>query len=257
MKFVIAMLLATTTASAATMTAEQLQKKMINTAYASSEESLYVMKLSGTDRGDMTRKMKVWFKRAGEQNAKLLIKFEAPADIRGTALLSVVDAGKTDQWLYLPKLKKTRRIKGGNENEAFLGSDFTVGDLTSLDNDKERYAYKITAEGKKCGDTTCYVMTGTPKDGVDADSLAYSKKIVEVRADNFLGSRVEFYNNEGKLEKVMELKGIHKEGSSFVADRMEMKNLLQNTSTVIEVQNRNASKAPADSLFTQSNLERG
>lgn len=246
---------------AAKLSAEDLQKKMVQSAYAQSEESVYVMKLAEAGGAESLRKMRVWFKRDPKSDdassAKLLIKFQEPADIRGTALLSVADDGKTDQWLYLPKLKKTRRIKGGNENESFLGSDFTVGDLTSLDNDKERYTYTVTAEGKKCGEATCYVLTGTPKSGVDLDSLAYAKKVVEVRADNFMSTRVEFYNKDSKLEKVMEMKGVHKVGTSFVADRLEMRNLLNGHATVIEIQSRDASKAPADSTFTQTNLERG
>ena len=242
--------------AASKLTAEDLSRKMIQNAYSQSEQSVYVMRLTSAEGSESVRKMKLWFKRGGESQAKLLIKFQEPADIRGTALLSVTDSARTDQWLYLPKLKKTRRIKGGNESESFLGSDFTVGDLTSVDNDKDRYTYTLTAEGKKCGDSLCHILTGTPKASVDASELPYSKKIIEVRADNFMSSRIEFFNAEGTLEKVMELKGIHKAGSGWVADRMEMKNILTNHSTVIEVTSRDSSVIPTDSLFTQNQLEK-
>ena len=123
------------------------------------------MKLSeGAGGSVMLRKMKVVYKRGGPESAKLLIKFLEPADIRGTGLLSVLEKDKpADQWIYLPALKKTRRIKGGNDSESFLGSDFTVGDLTSVDSDAQRYENKVTATDDVCGTAHCYVLTAEPK----------------------------------------------------------------------------------------------
>jgi hypothetical protein len=203
--------------------------------------------------------MKVWYKRGGPENAKLLIKFMDPADIRGTGLLSLMDKDKpADQWIYIPAYKKTRRIKGGNENEAFLGSDFTIGDITSIDNDTKRYEYKVTAETKACGGAQCWEITGTPKADVDASTLPYSKKVLLIRKDNGVSPRIDFYNSEGKLEKVLEIRNVHKaSANNWVADEMEMRNELSHHKTLIQIQKRDASKAPADSQFTQSNLERG
>lgn len=232
--------------------AEEILKKSTQNIYSQSEESTYVMRLVETDGKETQRKMRLWFKRGGPDSAKLLIKFQEPADLRGTGLLSILDKDKpADQWMYLPALKKTRRIKGGNENESFLGSDFTVGDLTSIDEDAKRYAYAMTDETS--GD--CYVITGSPRAGVDAKSLPYSKKVLEVRKDNLMTRKVSFFNQDGQLQKVMELKKIHKNGQGWVADQMEMKDLLSSHSTILEVRNRDE-KAPSDSMFTQSALER-
>jgi hypothetical protein len=162
-----------------------------------------------------------------------------------------------DQWIYLPALKKTRRIKGGNESESFLGSDFTVGDLTSVDNDAQRFEYKVTSSAEACGSAQCYVLTGSPKSGVDASTLPYSKKVLHVRKDNFVTDKIEFYNPEGKMEKVLAFTAVHSAGANgWLADKMEMKNLLTGHSTLIEVSKRDTAKAPADSAFSQSALER-
>ncbi|NLA22755.1 MAG: outer membrane lipoprotein-sorting protein, partial [Candidatus Marinimicrobia bacterium] len=72
---------------------------------------------------------------------KILIFFEYPADIRGTGLLmiSYSDVNKDDdRWLYLPALKKVRRIAGESKNEYFMGTDFTYDDMggRSVDQDK-------------------------------------------------------------------------------------------------------------------------
>lgn len=131
-----------------------------------------------------------------------------------------------------------------------------MGDLTSVDNDANRYGYQVTST-EACGPAQCYVLTGSPKSGVDASSLPYSKKVLHVRKDSFVTDKIEFFNADGKLEKVLAFASVHLAGGSgWLADRMEMKNLLSGHSTVIEVSKRDTSKAPADSAFTQSALER-
>jgi hypothetical protein len=104
-------------ARAADLPAEEILKKSTQNIYSGNEESVYVMKLAeGSGGSETLRKMKVLYKRGGPESAKLLIKFMEPADIRGTGLLSVLEKDKpADQWIYIPALKKTRRIKGGNE----------------------------------------------------------------------------------------------------------------------------------------------
>ena len=80
---------------------------------------------------------------------------------------------------------------------------------------------------------------------------------MHVRKDNFVTDKVEFFNTEGKLEKVLTLEAVHSAGAQgWLSDKMLMKNLLSGHSTVIEVVKRDASKVPADSAFTQSALER-
>lgn len=245
-------------AAAVDQSADEILKKTVQSVYAPSEQSVYVMKLKDKDGSELMRKMRVWFRRdgaEGNEKAKLLIKFAEPAEIRGTGLLSVGEKGKNvDQWLYLPSVKKVRRIKGGNENESFLGSDFTVGDLSADNQDQFKYEHTGSA---KCGEADCYVLTGLPKPGVDASSLPYSKKVLHVRKDNYMSVSVEFYNPEGKLEKVMSLVGVHKEqGNKWMADKTEMKNVLTGHLTTIEVEKRDTKAAPADSMFTPAALER-
>lgn len=244
-----------TAALAADLTADQILDKTVQSVYAPSEQSTYVMKLKDKDGSESQRKMKVWFKREGDTKIKLLIKFVEPADIRGTGLLSIGEKGKNvDQYIYLPAIKKVRRIKGGNENESFLGSDFTVGDLSADNHDQ--FKYDLTGSDK-CGGNDCYILTGAPKSGVDAGSLPYTKKILKVRKDNFMSVAVEFYNQDGKLEKTMSLVGVHKEaGNKWMADKTEMKNHLTGHSTVIDVESRDTKANPSDSKFTTAALER-
>ena len=233
------------------LSVDEILKKTTQGVYSGSEESVYLMKLSGGDGVQATRKMKVSYRRPDASSAKLLIKFQEPADIRGTGLLSIIEKDKpADQWIYLPNLKKTRRIKGGNESESFLGSDFTVGDLTTVESENDRYTYSMTENASH------YLITGIPKAGVELTSLPYSKKVIQVRKDNFMATHIDFYNADNKIEKTLELRKLHQESLGWIADQMEMKNLLTGHSTAVEVVKRDVSKTPSDAGFTQSALER-
>jgi hypothetical protein len=243
-------------AAGGSLTADEIVKRAVNKVYAPSEQSTYVMRLIDNGGAEKTRRMRVWFKRDGDAKARLLIKFAEPADIRGTGLLSIVEKEKAaEQWLYLPAYKKTRRIKGGNESESFLGSDFTVGDLSAEGQD--HYSYTLTGV-RPCGDGECYVLTGAPKSAEAALELPYQKKELEIRKDNFVTVSARFYAQDGKLEKILELKGMRQAaGGQWMAEKTEMKNLATGHRTVIEVEKRDTATAPSDAMFTTSALERG
>ncbi len=238
-----------------TPSADALLKKAIQAVYRNNEESVYTMKLIASNGEVTTRKMKVWFKSKASDEAKLMIKFLEPADIRGTGILTIAEKGKAaDQWLFLPALNKSRRIGGSsNKDEAFLGSDFSMGDL-SVDKD-DSLDYKVEGSEKVEG-SDCYKVVGMPKAGADKSSLTYTKKVYYVRKDNSLGVKAEFYNQADQIEKVLTLQKIHKDGAHFTADAIEMKNLQTKHSTVLEFEKRDVSKAPDDKVFTINFLER-
>jgi len=230
--------------------AKEIIDKSLKAARSQNEESEYVMRLVGREGEEGVRKMRVWYKTKNDENFSLLIKFSEPANIRGTGLLSVVEKGKDpSQWLYMPALKKTRRITGGSSSESFLGSDFSIGDI-SVD-PHNRFKFKVTGS-TKCGDSDCHLLEGTPQnDG------PYSKKIMQVRKDNYLNVRTEFFNKAGQLEKVMTLGGMYQAPDKrWWAKQVEMSNVLNNHKTVIEYEKRDMTKVPSDSVFTKAFLEK-
>lgn len=234
---------------------KEILRRSIEAIYTPNEESVYVMKLIGSDGSESIRKMKVWFKSNNKEDAKLLIKFTEPADIRGTGFLTLAKKGsKPDQYLYLPALKKSRKLgASSNPDEPFLGSDFSMADL-SADRD-DGLEYKVVGSEKIDG-VDCYKVEGTPRQGVDVSSLIYGKKIYWIRKDNFLGIRGEFYNVAGKKEKEMTITKISKEGNRYVANQIVMKNIISNHQTVLEFEKRDSSKKIPDSVFTVNYLEK-
>jgi len=132
-------------------------------------------------------------------DSKLLVKFSTPADIKGTGFLQVEHSdGDDDLWIYLPALKKSRRLVANNKKDSFVGTDFSYGDISLPKVDLYRHAL-LRSEAVDHHD--CYVIESVPaNDSVTANS-GYSKKITWVRKDSLLETKVEYYDLSGRLLK--------------------------------------------------------
>ena len=130
---------------------------------------------------------------------KSLIVFFSPADIDGTALLShakILDPD--DQWLYLPALKRVKRISSVNKSGPFVGSEFAFEDFTALELEKYDYRY---LRSEICGDLVCDVIERTPR----YEYSGYTKQIAWVDQEAFQVRTVEFYDRRGDLLKTLVL----------------------------------------------------
>ncbi len=148
-----------------------------------------------------------------------LIVFESPADIDGTALLShakILDAD--DQWLYLPALKRVKRISSVNKSGPFVGSEFAFEDFTALELNK--YAYRYLKE-EACGDMTCDVVERKPR----YEHSGYSRQVAWFDRKDYQVRKVDFYDRRGDLLKTLELKNWkHYDGKYWRAHLFAMRN---------------------------------
>ncbi len=132
---------------------------------------------------------------------KILIIFDQPRDVKGTALLTFTHRTEDDdQWLYLPALKRVKRISSSNKSGPFMGSEFAYEDITS--EEVEKYTYKYIRE-EKFNDMDCFVLERYP---VDKRS-GYSKQIVWIDKKNYNPQRTHYFDRKGQLLKVLNLKG--------------------------------------------------
>jgi len=130
---------------------------------------------------------------------KSLILFDAPADIEGTALLSHARILEPDdQWLYLPALKRVKRISSVNKSGPFVGSEFAFEDFTALELNK--YEYRFVRE-EDCGGLTCDVIERTPR----YEHSGYTRQLAWVDRKVFQIRKVEFYDRRGDLLKTLVL----------------------------------------------------
>lgn len=128
---------------------------------------------------------------------KSLIVFDSPADIDGTALLSHAQILKPDnQWLFLPALKRTKRISSVNKSGPFVGSEFAFEDLTSLELNKFNYKY---LRSEACGVLVCDVVERQPR----YEHSGYTRQIAWVDQSAYQVRRLEFYDRRDELLKVL------------------------------------------------------
>ncbi|MFQ5550529.1 MAG: outer membrane lipoprotein-sorting protein [Gemmatimonadales bacterium] len=130
---------------------------------------------------------------------KSLIVFDSPADIEGTGLLSHAKILKPDdQWLYLPALKRIKRISSVNKSGPFVGSEFAFEDFTALELNKYEYKY---LRSEPCGDLTCDVVELYPR----YKYSGYTKQISWIDQGVFQVRTIEFYDRRGDLFKTLTL----------------------------------------------------
>ncbi len=126
---------------------------------------------------------------------KGLILFRTPKDIEGTALLSHAKILESDdQWLYLPALKRVKRISSRNKSGPFVGSEFAFEDFTASELNK--FSYKYLRE-ENCGKLICDVIERTPL----YDNSGYKKQISWVDNSIYQLRKIEFYDRKGSLLK--------------------------------------------------------
>lgn len=135
---------------------------------------------------------------------KSIIVFDSPADIDGTALLShakILD--QDDQWLYLPALKRIKRISSANKSGPFVGSEFAFEDFTSLELNKFTYEY---LRSEPCGELQCDVVQRNPR----YKYSGYTKQISWIDQRDFQVRKVDFYDRRGALLKTLVLEDYRK-----------------------------------------------
>jgi len=156
---------------------------------------------------------------------KSLVVFDTPRDIEGTALLShakILDPD--DQWLYLPALKRVKRISSSNKSGPFVGSEFAFEDFTAIELNKFDYTYVGEVP---CGDLTCDVLERTPR----YENSGYTKQVSWVDQTDYQIRKVEFYDRRGDLLKVLEMNDYRNYEGIWRAHKLSMSNVQTNKQT--------------------------
>ena len=130
---------------------------------------------------------------------KSLVVFDSPRDIKGTALLSYAQIlDPDDQWLYLPALKRVKRISSTNKSGPFVGSEFAFEDFTSTELNK--YSYKWLSS-EACGEFTCDVIERYPR----YENSGYTRQIAWIDQSVYQVRKLDFYDRKNALLKTLDL----------------------------------------------------
>ncbi len=191
-----------------------------------------------------------------EDNRSTIIRFSAPADVKGTSFLAVEHSTRDDdQWLYLPALRKTRRISSSDITDNFVGSDFTYEDLGT--EDLEDFSYTVLREDT-FENASCYVIEAIPITPEKIKETGYSKRILYIRKSEYLAVKVDYFDKKGNHTKTFTITDIRKIPNSDKtrAHILTMKNLRTKHTTVLRFNNFKINQGLDTALFSKRNLEK-
>jgi hypothetical protein len=211
--------------------------------------------LTITEKGGSTRNRTISMttKSYPDGLEKRFIKFIEPADVRGTAML-VVDNDSTsdDMWIYLPALKKTRRIVTSDKGKSFMSSEFSNADMTSPSLSDFTHTH-----AENSGTNNEWIIESVPVNEDKADEYGYSKKISYISVDKAQVRKMVFYNFDNELFKVIEIKSVFPlSNGKYLVKNMVANNLSTNRKSEISFSSISEGIKVDDSFFTIQNLER-
>lgn len=189
-----------------------------------------------------------------------LMFFKHPADVKDTAFLTIdyEEASKDDdQWLYLPALRKTKRIASSDKSGSFMGSDLNYSDMT--DRNLPDYDFKLKKEMEVKGVKT-WLIESIPRTKKVIRETGYKKSLIFVRQDNFFVIRAVYWEKDGGYLKYMDVKKLERIDGIWVAteihvSRKKGKSLAHKT--ILKFDNVKFNQDLNFDLFTVRRMEKG
>ena len=237
--------------------AELMEKNYQATRLSSSisEASFRLVSASGQERVRKTFGV-TKLQSDGVANRRI-IRFLAPSDVRNTTTLLVENPGRDDEiWVYLPALKKARRLASNNKKNSFVGTDLSFGDLVG--HKAADWNHKILRQDTLLG-VAVTVVESTPKTPEVASDSGYSKRVSWVNKENFVSLKVDFHDAGGALLKTLEnskLKVVDAALKKYQPMEIVVKNHQTGHATYLKMERFEANTPVAESYFAASYLER-
>jgi len=238
--------------SAQELTGLQIIQKVYNRPTGEDQTADLTMSLINSRENRRVRKIKQYLKDFGDMEKKIMF-FVAPADVYNTSFMnwSYDEVGKDDdQWIYLPALKKVKRISSDSKSDYFMGSDFTYDDLG--DRHPSSDSHKLLREETLDGED-CYVVESIPKE----EEYMYSKTITWIIKDKWIGKKKEFYDEDEDFLKTLTVNETKVIKDYIVITLSEMHNVQKDHRTIMKLDNVEIDTGVADNKFTERMMKRG
>lgn len=183
--------------------------------------------------------------------SKRLIRFTAPTVVRDTAFLvwSRLAPGEDDfRWIYLPALRKTRRLAGRDRRSSFMGTDFLYEDLSdrAVEADDHRLLRAETRDG-----ALHYVVESVPRES----GSPYARREVSVHGERWTPTRVEFWRVNGRHAKTLDVVWTDVDGV-WVWERLDMQNHRNGHRTIVELSEFALGQGLSEARFAANALGR-
>jgi outer membrane lipoprotein-sorting protein len=256
MKYLITLLLASLMAPAAFAQTDEEKGLEIAKAADAYDEGFVdfvadmVMTLRNRKGQESVRQIRIHTLEVTNEGDKSMSIFDDPADVKGTAMLTFTHGLEPDdQWLYLPALKRVKRISSRNKSGPFMGSEFAFEDLGSQE--IEKYSYKFLRE-EACGDWQCNVIERKPL----YKHSGYTRQTVWMDKDQFRVAKTEFFDRKNSLLKTLEFSGYKQFLDHYWRPgKMDMQNHQTGKSTTLEWKNYRFRTGLSEKDFNKNKLK--
>jgi len=228
---------------------QKIASEISNRMSAKDESFDVTMKIIEADKTSKERAMKITRLSPSKKEHYVLVRMQTPKDLKGTSLLATFKNGKEEKWLYLPSSKQTRRLAAtSSESNSILGSELNTEDFNI---NTETSTKNVLKRQTKIGNKTYYVV----ESDVNAASGNYSKVISYVATNEFLPSKSEAYDKQGKLLKVIDFANYTQVGAGkWRAGKIRIRNMQNNRATEIVLANIKVDQNLKPSGFTPKAL---
>jgi outer membrane lipoprotein-sorting protein len=230
---------------------QEIMEKVYHNPSGDDVEGRLTMTLINRQGERRVRNLQQYTKDYGDVEKRIMF-FLSPADVQGTSFMnwSYADGSDDDQWIYLPALRRVRRISSDGKGDYFMGSDFTYDDLGERhpDEDNHELTGEDTIDGKEC-----WVIESTPKD----PDYMYSKTVTWVMKDNYIGLKREFYDDRGRHLKTLTIKDYDQINGFWTILETEMKNVQRDHTTHMQFSDVKINQGIPDRMFTERNMMLG
>jgi outer membrane lipoprotein-sorting protein len=209
------------------------------------------MTLTNRNGQKSTRQMHGYFMEVEGDGDKSMTIFDTPKDVKGTASMTYTHkVGDDDQWLYLPAVRRVKRISSSNKSGPFMGSEFAFEDLSSQE--VEKYTYKYISDDVVNGES-CYKIERYPV----SKTSGYKRNIVWFNKTNYRLEKIEFYDRKDELLKTLTYSDYEQYLATYWrANTMKMVNHQNGKETLLNFSEIKFGTDLTDKDFSQNSLKR-
>lgn len=211
--------------------------KLIDTDYKNGKEKVTIREL--------TRYHKNY--QDGIYSSKSLLRFSKPDIIKNTGFLIWAKRnGGNEQWLFLPKVNSARKIEAKEKTRSFMNTEFAFEDLESFNQSDEQY---FLIEKSEFEGNNCYIV-----EIIRHSNTQYKKRIVWIDDQNWYLRKVEFFDKNNKLIKILQVSDYYTAGDYSYPQKMTMTNKQNEANTVMQINDIDFDVDLPDDFFTEANL---
>lgn len=219
-----------------------------NSGFGSDDATLELTMLNANG-DEIIRKLKVQSQEFPKDGDRSIVTFTWPADVKSTRMLtwSHID-GDDDQWLYLPALKRIKRIATNNKSSSFMGSEFSYEDMSTPELPEYTYKYleDVSWDNRDCWKIER--VSRSARSGYSKEIVFYDQKIMNP-------VRIEYYDRRGELLKVATLTGYKQYDRWWRPGAISMENVKTAKTSVMRWTSYHLTKKYSTDYFTPANLE--